>query len=73
MRYFFDTIDQTGARRDPIGVDCATATAARRLAREALAEMFVDARDGGDATLVIAVRDAEGSPVFEGRLVYAER
>ncbi|WP_312596077.1 DUF6894 family protein [Brevundimonas sp.] len=72
MRYFFDAIDQAGARHDPIGVDCPTVRAARRLARQALAEMFIDARDRGDATLVIAVRDAEGVPVFEGRLVYAE-
>ncbi|WP_373427496.1 DUF6894 family protein [Brevundimonas vesicularis] len=34
MRYFFDTVDPSGARRDGVGIDCPSDNSARRLARK---------------------------------------
>lgn len=70
MRYFFDTVDPSGARRDAVGVDCPSKNGARRLARKALGEMFSESLSEGDETYEISVRDHAGATVFAGTLGY---
>ncbi len=70
MRYFFDTIDPSGARRDGVGIDCPSDNSARRLARKALGEMFSESHDEGDERYEILVRNNAGATVFAGTLAY---
>ena len=70
MRYYFDTVDPSGSRRDGVGVDCPSDNSARRLARKALGEMFSESFNEGDETYGISVRDNAGATVFAGTLAY---
>lgn len=70
MRYYFDTVDPSGSRRDGVGVDCPSDNSARRLARKALGEMFSESLNQCDETYEILVRNNAGATVFAGTLAY---